>query len=469
MLDWFETQAPIREKFRVLSIGLTGSTGLSLLAIPAVAWAPDHALLLVSILVCAATLAVATIMKLATPRVCNPYVTTVVRMERLAAGDTSSPVQHTDHLDCVGRMTHAMETFRRNMERTNELETQQRVIIDQMNHSLGRLAANDLTAAIVEPFPGAYESLRVNYNQGVGSIASAMAEISALAGHVLGGSDEINAASADLAQRNERQASNLQRAATSMNEVTAALVNTAAQASEANRSVSTAVDKAMEGQEIAASATTSMQEIERSSDEISRIVGLIDGIAFQTNLLALNAGVEAARAGEAGRGFAVVATEVRALAQRCADAASDIKKLVSASSGAVAQGVTTVEQTREVLVELSTRITQINSFITDVAEKTGDQVAQLKEVNATVAEMDQMTQQNAAMVEETAAAARSLAQQANTLSDNVGTFRVPAEARSGQFHAAPPRAAPSRPAPARAVPPAPARTPVAVGQDWDEF
>ncbi len=343
-----------------------------------------------------------------------------------------------------------------------------------MNHALSRLAQNDLTATLHEPFPGPYEAMRVNYNQGIASISATMDTIRSMSAHVLRGGDEINEASADLAQRNERQAANLQRAANAMNEVTAALSATATNAREANRSVTSVVSRTQEGQTIAASATTSMQDIERSSEEISRIVGLIDGIAFQTNLLALNAGVEAARAGEAGRGFAVVATEVRALAQRCADAARDIRTLVQASSTAVSQGVTRVENTREVLVELSARMSEINTFITDVADKTGDQVSSLRDVNANVAEMDQMTQQNAAMVEETAAAARSLAEQANTLSASVGAFRtqnadVPAPARS-----APP--AVSRPAPAPIASPRAVRAPtyasegnLAVAQDWAEF
>lgn len=467
MLEWFETQAPIRTKFRTLLIVLTGLTGLNMLAIPLLMLLPGQSLWVATMIALGSTVAVAAVVMLASDRICRPYVDTVVRLEAMAAGDIQSPVRYTQHADCVGRMTRAMDGFRKTTEKAASLEVEQRIIIDQMNHALGRLADNDLTATIHEPFPEACESLRINYNQGIARIAAMMASISGLAQNVLGGSDEINVASSDLAQRNERQASNLQRASASMNEITAALARTAAHASEANRSVATAVDKAIEGQDIAASATTSMQEIERSSDEISRIVGLIDGIAFQTNLLALNAGVEAARAGEAGRGFAVVATEVRALAQRCTDAASDIKKLVTASSGAVAQGVTTVERTREVLVELSTRITQINSFITEVAEKTDDQVAQLKDVNATVAEMDQMTQQNAAMVEESAAAARSLAEQANTLSESVGTFRMAPDGRATPLRAASARAAQPRTVAPKASYAAPA--PVAVGQDWSEF
>lgn len=414
-----------------------------------------------------------TIVSIAANRICTPYVNTVVRMEALAKGDTQSPIVYTHYADCVGRLNQAMIQFRTNILKAEELGTAQKRIIDLMNRSLECLAQNDLTAEILEPFPGDYEDMRLNYNRGIATIGAALAEIRGLAELVLRGSDEINAASADLAQRNERQAANLQLASNAMGGVTAALSNTATQAHDANKSVASAVSRALEGQEIASSATASMQDIERSSEEISRIVSLIDGIAFQTNLLALNAGVEAARAGEAGRGFAVVATEVRALAQRCTDAASNIKKLVTASSSAVSQGVSTVERTREVLVELSTRISEIDTFISAVASKTGEQVAQLKDVTANVSEMDQMTQQNAAMVEESAAAARSLAQQANTLSASVGAFRLLEGQRAGTVHSLAPRtssAARKVPSPRPAPRPAVSQGNLAMAsQDWNEF
>lgn len=471
MLDWFETQAPIREKMRVLTLALVGAAALNLFDIPVLLLHPEHSLALVSVVAVISLVLTFTILRLASERICRPYVDTVVRMEALAEGDTESPIRYTHHADCVGRMTKAMDKFRVSIRASTDLETQRR-IIDRMNSSLARLAANDLTAEVNEAFPGEYEEMRRNFNAGLTSISAALANIRGLAGTVLTGSEEIDAASADLARRNERQAANLQRAATAMNEVTTALGQTAERADTAHRSVASVAAKAAEGHDVAASAMDSMHEIEKSSQEIGRIVGLIDGIAFQTNLLALNAGVEAARAGEAGKGFAVVATEVRALAQRCAEAARDIKGLVDSSTSTVARGVTTVERTRSVLGELTGLIDEISSFITEVASHTAEQVRNLAGVNTDVAEMDQMTQQNAAMVEQSAAAARSLSEQANALSAGVGTFQIK-EGMGVQpmiprhVPAAPP--APAVPAVAKPAVRTQTSGTLALAEDWSEF
>lgn len=467
MLEWFETQAPVREKFRALLFALIAASALNLLDVPAIAMFPAHPMIIVAGIAALSLCMTFIVMKLATERVCRPYVDTVVRMEALAAGDVKSPVAYTHHSDCVGRLTKAMEKFRQSIEATTDVETQ-RHIIEQMNAALERLANNDLTARITTSFPGEYEKLRRSYNAGIANIAGALASIRALSSSVLTGAEEIDAASADLARRNERQAANLQRTAGAMNHVTTALGTTAQRADVAHKSVASVSSKAAEGHDVAASAMESMHEIEKSSLEIGRIVGLIDGIAFQTNLLALNAGVEAARAGEAGKGFAVVATEVRALAQRCAEAARDIKTLVDASTTTVAKGVTTVDRTRSVLGELTSLIDEINAFITEVATQTTEQVRNLEGVNADVAEMDQMTQQNAAMVEQSAAAARSLAEQANALAAGVGAFEIPSDLllpSQRLSHEPPP---PVRVKAAQRNAPGTAGN-VALAQDWSEF
>lgn len=167
-----------------------------------------------------------------------------------------------------------------------------------------------------------------------------------------------------------------------------------------------------------------MTRIDDSSRRISQIIGVIDEIAFQTNLLALNAGVEAARAGDAGRGFAVVASEVRALAQRTADAAKEIKGLISASAGEVKAGVSLVKETGEALVEIETLVHKVTEHVASIATSSKEQATGLQEVNTAVNSMDQMTQQNAAMVEETTAASHTLAQESSELKSLVQRFKL---------------------------------------------
>jgi methyl-accepting chemotaxis protein len=167
-----------------------------------------------------------------------------------------------------------------------------------------------------------------------------------------------------------------------------------------------------------------MSQIETSSKQIAQIIGVIDEIAFQTNLLALNAGVEAARAGDAGRGFAVVAQEVRALAQRSADAAREIKALISSSNGHVDQGVKLVGATGEALGDIVGKVAQIDGLINEIARSSNEQATGLNQVNAAVNQMDQVTQRNAAMVEQTNAAAAGLLREAEQLGASIARFKM---------------------------------------------
>lgn len=235
---------------------------------------------------------------------------------------------------------------------------------------------------------------------------------------------EIATGNQDLSQRTETTASSLQETASSMVQLTTTVRHTADSARSADGLATNAAESARRGGEVMAQVVANMAEIDNASRKINEIIGVIDGIAFQTNILALNAAVEAARAGEQGRGFAVVAGEVRSLAQRSANAAREIKTLISASTERVEAGARLVEEAGSSMRDIVNgveHVTQIISEITRAAEQESHGIGQ---VNQAVAELDQMTQQNAALVEESAAAAESLKQQAQTLAEVVDRFRL---------------------------------------------
>ncbi|HEV6966908.1 methyl-accepting chemotaxis protein [Roseateles sp.] len=237
-------------------------------------------------------------------------------------------------------------------------------------------------------------------------------------------STEIATGNLDLSQRTEQTASNLQNAASSMNELTGTVRQTADSARTANQLVQSAVSAATRGGEVVGQVVTTMDEINAASRKIADIIGVIDGIAFQTNILALNAAVEAARAGEQGRGFAVVAGEVRSLAQRSAEAAKEIKSLIGNSVERVENGARLVQTAGTTMDEIVTSVQRVQDIIGEISSAASEQSEGIASVNTSVVQLDQMTQQNAALVEESAAAAESLKEQAQRLVEAVAVFRV---------------------------------------------
>jgi len=237
----------------------------------------------------------------------------------------------------------------------------------------------------------------------------------------------MRAASDNPARRTEQQAAALEQTAAALNEITATVTNSAAIADSASRKVGEANRQAQQSDQIVRNAIAAMGNIEESSSQIGKIIGVIDEIAFQTNLLALNAGVEAARAGEAGKGFAVVAQEVRELAQRSANAAKEISALVARSSDAVSSGVSLVNQSGEILSLIQANVTEINSDIRAIVTGSHEQATGLSEINGAINQMDQVTQQNAAMVEQSTASAHKLAHEAEELFARVGQFDIRGE------------------------------------------
>ena len=259
-------------------------------------------------------------------------------------------------------------------------------------------------------------------------LAGIVAEVRGNAESVATASAQIAQGNSDLSSRTEQQASSLQQTAASMEELGATVKQNADNAQQATQLALGASTVAVQGGEVVGQVVDTMKGINDSSKKIVDIIGVIDGIAFQTNILALNAAVEAARAGEQGRGFAVVAGEVRSLAQRSAEAAKEIKSLISASVERVEQGSVLVDRAGATMKEVVSSIRRVNDIVAEISAASTEQSGGVSQVGQAVTQMDQATQQNAALVEESAAAAESLRTQARQLIESVAVFKLQPQA-----------------------------------------
>jgi methyl-accepting chemotaxis protein len=297
-------------------------------------------------------------------------------------------------------------------------------VLSSMGAAIAKLAEKNLTSRIREALPEAYKSLQQEFNAAVEQFETALQQVVGVAGAMVSGTQEIASAADDLSKRTEQQAASLEETAAALEEITNTVKKTASESALARDTVTSAKSAAETSRDVVRQAVDAMAEIETSSKEISKIIGVIDEIAFQTNLLALNAGVEAARAGDAGRGFAVVASEVRALAQRSAEAAKQIKSLISRSSEQVAHGVRFVSDSGKTLEQIISHVMSINGMVLSIAHAAEEQATGLAQVNVAINDLDQTTQQNAAMVEQTTAACHTLSQQTGELSDLISGFTL---------------------------------------------
>jgi len=356
------------------------------------------------------------------------------------------------------------------------IAAERKMVVDVFGKAMERIAAKDLSYRVNDDLPEAYATLKQDFNNALAQLAETIDSIGGSAETIHSGSDEIKAAADDLSKRAEQQAASVEETAAAVEEITAAVKSSAERAEEAGQLVGRTRKNAEQSGDVVRKAVEAMDRISKSSDDISRIIGVIDEIAFQTNLLALNAGVEAARAGDAGKGFAVVAQEVRELAQRSAEAAKEIKGLITTSGEEVKNGVSLVDETGKALETIVTEVQEIATNVEAIIESAREQSTGLEEINVSVSTIDKGTQQNAAMSEELTASSHSLGQEVGTINGMLREFRT-GMSQTIQAPKAVTAEAPARPqpSPARALSGKVAKAfggnaaPAASDDDWEEF
>ena len=286
------------------------------------------------------------------------------------------------------------------------------------------LADGDLTRKIERSYPGLYGDTANSLNLTVSNLRKLIGNVVLAADTISTTAQEIAIGNRDLSARTEQQASNLEETASSMEEFTTTAHNNTESAMGAMQLAVDATEIARRGGHVVRASADTMQDIEASSRQIQEIIGVIEGIAFQTNILALNAAVEAARAGDQGKGFAVVATEVRALAQRSANAAKEIAQLIAESGKKVGNGTRQAQQAGESMEQIIEAISRVSTIVVAISESTREQTSGIQQVNGAVSQMDSMTQQNTALVEQAAAAAESLEHEAHQLQLQINAFKL---------------------------------------------
>ncbi|OLP58377.1 chemotaxis protein [Xaviernesmea oryzae] len=457
----------------------SSSQSLAAARAAAIAQSSDTILVLLGATAVCIAVGAALSFRLARKDIVGPIRMMTAVMAEMAAGRPPADIPATDRRDEIGEMARALEVFRANEAQMRSMERQEAALhaqsrdlqvsisaivsaaaggdfsqrisksyedadlqrfatginelvasvdqgITEVRRVVAALADADLTQQMNGRFQGAFGELQHNVNATMQILSATMRGIQEAGRTITDNSSELSSAAGQLAHRTEQQAASLEETAAALEEITTTVKASTDRAQEASHLVAETKASAQRSGAIVQSAIDAMARIENSSQKISQIISVIDEIAFQTNLLALNAGVEAARAGEAGRGFAVVAQEVRELAQRSAQAAKEIKTLISSSAGEVKGGVSLVASTGEALREIDGLVNRVNEHVTMFARAAQEQASALSEINSSVNHMDQMTQQNAAMVEETTASSEVLASEARRLQAELTRFRLEA-------------------------------------------
>ncbi|MGJ0393381.1 MAG: methyl-accepting chemotaxis protein [Methylocystis sp.] len=420
---------------------------------------------------------------------CQPLGALAAYLKQLVNGRYDEKAPYTGNSDEIGEVARAVDVFRealiereQNRLRAEEderrrheerrqiqeqaIDDERQLVCASIGAGLAELSSKNLAYRMSNDLPESYGKLQYDFNAAIEHLERAVAVVKLGIGGIDSGADAIASAAADLAGQAQQQAEGLERACSAMNEITESARQIAAGAGDANKIVGATRTEAEESGAVVRRAVDAISQIEKSSQSIAQIIAVVDEIAFQTNLLALNAGVEAARAGEAGRGFAVVASEVRALAQRSAEAAKEIKTLISASSTEVEQGVELVGLTGKALEKIVAHVFDLERAVSNIAGSAREQATSLEDINSVVAQIDQNTQKNAQMAEEMTVASRAFQEETSNLALTVKDFQLTQEA-----------SAPARGAAARSAAPVVAMKTVGKGgaavaprrDEWEEF
>ena len=457
-MTWYRENAPIRQKLFITVCIMTALVALGALGATLATWS-SGIVAGIGVAAVMAVMAVVTAMAGAMFRaaIADPYVTTVVRMEALAAGDLASPIEFTHYSDCVGRLTKAMFTFRATaMEMDKSVE--QKIVVDTVSEHLEQLSAGDLMAPIEREFPEDYVALKTNFNAALDSLRALITSVSDGAAALRTGASEIAEVSEDLARRTEGNAASLEETAAAVAQMDDRLKATAVAAQSTVGRADQAIETVGSGRAVAAEAVQSMGRVAESAKGIDSVIEGLDKIAFQTRVLAMNAAVEAGRAGDAGRGFAVVADLVSALAMRAEEEAKRAREQLTATQSEIVIAVKAVQRVDGALEGISGDVGQVHELLATIATDNQAQSAAVTQISAAIRGMDESTQQNAAMVEETSAAARNLSGEVGALTEAADRFNIRNTSVRGKVRRAfgsgafaPNAAAAARPLPSAAV------------------